>query len=86
MGLSDRDRAVLELERHRFRHLGVKETTVLDLFGWPLARYYQVLGRILDDPDAMAYDGQLVARLRRLRERSRRPARAHGFNLREDGR
>lgn len=36
------------------------------------ARYYQLLGRLIDSADALAYDPLLVHRLRRLRAAGRR--------------
>lgn len=46
------------------------------IFGSP-ARYYQRLGRAVEDPDALETDPQLVYRLRRIRDgrRGRRAAR-----------
>lgn len=65
---SDRDREILEFERLRWRHVGTKEAAVLDKFDMSLTRYYQVLGAIIERPEALAYDAQLVNRLLRLRE------------------
>ena len=68
MPLSDRDRAFLSFEGEWRRHGGAKEEAIRSEFGLAPARYYQLLGRLLDDPDALAYDPMLVRRLRRRRE------------------
>lgn len=72
--LSDRDREILEFERLHWRYPAAKETAVMDRFGLTITRYLQIRDRLIDDPAAMAYDAQLVKRLRRLRE-SRREVR-----------
>jgi hypothetical protein len=45
------------------------------------ARYYQLLGRLIDTEQALEHDPLLVRRLRRLRERrvDQRVARMRGF-------
>lgn len=75
--LSFADMEVLEFERaHWGVKPGPKESTAAERFGItggrPLARYHQVLNRILDDPAALAYDPELVARLRRIRDQRTR--------------
>jgi hypothetical protein len=65
---SDRDRAILEFERMWWKYPGAKHGEVLTRFGMSATRYYQVLGWILRQPEAVAYDAQLVQRLRRLQE------------------
>jgi hypothetical protein len=57
-----------DVSRFGVRSQGRKEAAVLERFGFRLTRYYQLLNRIIDDPAAMAYDPQLVARLRRIRD------------------
>lgn len=81
MALSDRDVEVLELERQWWRYAGVKETEVRERFGLRIETYYQVLNTILDDPDALAYDAQLVRRLLRLRAARQRArgSRTYGY-------
>lgn len=70
--LSDRDRAILEFERLRWRYLGAKESAIREQFGWSAVRHAQVLGVLIDRPEAWAYDAQLVKRLRGLREARQR--------------
>lgn len=68
--LSDQDRAVLEFERLRWpkSHAGARDGEILRRFGWTPSRYALVLNRVLEEPAALAYDAQLVNRLRRLKE------------------
>lgn len=78
MTLSDTDRAILDFERGWWKAKGRKEAAILELFGLSGVRYYQVLVRLMDDPDAYAYDAMLIKRLRRLRverQRARNPER-----------
>ncbi|BDZ63695.1 DUF3263 domain-containing protein [Agromyces mangrovi Wang et al. 2018] len=67
-GLSERDLRVLEFEREWWSHAGAKEEAIRDAFGFGPARYYQVLGALIDSPDALRHDPMLVKRLQRLRE------------------
>lgn len=68
MPLSDRDRAFLAFEAEWRRHGGAKEEAIRAEFDLAPARYYQLLGRLLDDPEALAHDPMLVRRLRRRRD------------------
>lgn len=68
MPLSDRDRALLDFEARWGHHGAAKEEAVREELALTPARYYQLLGRLVDDADALAYDPMLVHRLRRLRE------------------
>ncbi len=67
--LSDTETALLDFEAQRWNYLGAKEQAVHDLFGVSLTRYTQQVNALLDSPEAFRYAPQLVARLRRLRER-----------------
>lgn len=79
--LSDRDRAILALEAAWPRHGGMKEETIRAQLGMSPARYYQLLGRLIDTEEALDFDPLLIRRLRRLRDvRGRqRTARLRGF-------
>ena len=66
--LSERDLAVLEFERRWWKHAGAKEQAIRDQFGLSAARYYQVLGRVIESPAAEVDDPMLVRRLRRVRD------------------
>ncbi|WP_069817372.1 DUF3263 domain-containing protein [Streptomyces sp. TP-A0874] len=71
-GLSDRDLAVLALERVPWPGPGAKERAVRERLGISPTRYYQLLNALLDDPRALAHDPVTVGRLRRLRDSRRR--------------
>ncbi|WP_405375028.1 MULTISPECIES: DUF3263 domain-containing protein [unclassified Microbacterium] len=68
MPLSDFDRAILDFETRWTAHTGAKEEAVRVELSLTPARYYQLLGRLVDTADAVAYDPVLVHRLQRLRE------------------
>lgn len=68
MPLSDRDRALLAFEAEWRRHAGAKEEAIRAELGISPARYYQLLGRLIDTADAQAHDPMLVKRLRRIRD------------------
>ncbi|MQS12854.1 DUF3263 domain-containing protein [Streptomyces kaniharaensis] len=72
--LSERDRAVLELEGRQWRTAGAKERAIREELGLSGTRYYQLLNALLDRPEAVAHAPVLVNRLRRVRE-ARRAAR-----------
>jgi hypothetical protein len=66
--LTDRDRALLDFEVEWRRHAGAKEEAIRAELGMSPARYYQLLGRLIDTAEAQAHDPMLVKRLRRLRD------------------
>lgn len=68
MALSDRDRDILAFEARWPRHSGAKEEAIRATLGLAPARYYQLLGRLIDSSDALAHDPLLVNRLRRIRD------------------
>ena len=82
-GLSQRDREILEFERHWWKYAGAKEQAVREKFDMSSTRYYQVLNALIDRPDALEADPLLVRRLRRLRSsrQRQRSARRLGFEL-----
>ena len=75
----ERDRAILDFEREWWQHPGAKEDAIRQTFGLSPARYYQVLGKLMDSEAALAYDPMLVKRLQRVRDdrRSSRQKRVH---------
>lgn len=84
MTLPAQDRAVLAFEHAGWwKNRGAKDTAVLVLFGMSWPAYVQTLHSILDKPEALEYDAELVNRLRRLREARRRDrsARVAGFEI-----
>ncbi len=79
--LGERDRQVLEFERHWWKYAGAKEQAVRELFGLTATRYYQLLNALIDSPAAMAYDPMLVKRLRRMRSARQRARSARRVNV-----
>ena len=82
-GLSQRDRDILEFERHWWKYAGAKEQAVREKFDMSSTRYYQVLNALIDRPEALEADPLLVRRLRRLRasRQRQRSARRLGFDV-----
>ncbi|WP_091226334.1 DUF3263 domain-containing protein [Microbacterium sp. 3J1] len=79
--LTERDRAILALETAWPRHGGAKEEVIRAQLGMSAARYYQLLGRLIDSDRALEYDPMLVRRLRRIRDARavQRSTRTPGF-------
>ena len=67
-GLTERQRAILDMEGREWRSPGAKELAVRTELGLSSARYYQVLNALLDSPEALRADPMLVKRLRRIRD------------------
>ena len=80
MPLNDRDRAILQFEAEWRRHAGAKEEAIRSELSMTPARYYQLLGRLIDTTEAQQHDPMLVKRLRRIRDDRQRArlARAAG--------
>ena len=72
MALTERDRAILDFERSWWSESGPKELAIRERFELSTTRYYEILGELLDSPDALEHDPLVVRRLRRLRDRRRR--------------
>ena len=70
--LSDRDRLLLDFERESWKLTVSKARAIRERFGFSPARYHQLLNRLVERPEAIAYDPMLVRRLRRVREARRR--------------
>ena len=82
-GLSELEVKMLEFERSWWRHAGVKESSIKELFNLTPPAYYQLLNNLIDRDEALMAEPILVKRLRRLRE-SRTEARSSsklGFTL-----
>jgi DNA-binding PadR family transcriptional regulator len=80
--LDERSRAVLDFERESWQLEITKERAIRERFGFSPARYHQLLHRVIDRPEALAYDPMLVRRLRRVREARRRARTASTLGLR----
>ncbi|MFD5060664.1 MULTISPECIES: DUF3263 domain-containing protein [unclassified Streptomyces] len=70
-GLSERERAVLAVERRSWPGPGAKEREIREGLGISPTRYYQLLNALLDDRRALEEDPVTVNRLRRVREARR---------------
>jgi hypothetical protein len=73
-GLTAREREILAFERQWWRYAGAKEHAIREQFGLSATRYYQLLNRLLEKPEALRADPMLVKRLlktRSIRERKR---------------
>lgn len=57
---------VLEFERPWWKHPGLKEQAVRDVFGLSPVQYYAVLAWAREQPEAVRYDAHLTARLQRV--------------------
>ena len=66
--LSARELDILAFERAWWRRGGKKEEAIREEFGISAARYYQVLGALIETPSALREDPMLVKRLQRLRD------------------
>lgn len=69
--LSERDRKVLEFEGRWWTYPGPKDRAIKEYVGISATRYYQILRRVLDHPEALAYAPLTVRRLRRVRDENR---------------
>ena len=72
MGLSARDRAILDFERTWRHQPGPKEVAIRESFDISPSRYYELLSALLDEPDALSYDPLTVKRAQRVRYQRRR--------------
>ncbi|WP_405142287.1 DUF3263 domain-containing protein [Sphaerisporangium sp. NBC_01403] len=80
--LTERERELLAFERQWWRHAGAKEQAIRETFGISSTRYYQLLGQLVDRPEAMAHDPMTVKRLRRLRASRQRERAARRLGMR----
>lgn len=72
---------ILDFERDWWQRPVAKEVAIRARFGMSATRYYQLLNRAIDLPEALEYDPMLVRRLRRLREDRRRQRFARRLGL-----
>jgi hypothetical protein len=79
--LDERSRDVLDFEREAWQLTVTKERAIRERFGFSPSRYHQLLHRIIDRPEALAYDPMVVRRLRRVREARRRARTASELGL-----
>lgn len=67
-GLEPMERAILDLEKQRFKYQGAKERAIRLQLRMPVTEYYQRLNALLDTRAAWAAEPVLVRRLVRLRD------------------
>ena len=81
--LATRDREILAFERQWWRHAGAKENAIRERFDLSATRYYQLLNKLLEKPEAIEADPMLVKRLRKTRaaRQRKRGARRLGIEL-----
>jgi Protein of unknown function (DUF3263) len=72
MGLSARDREILDFERTWRHQPGPKEVAIRENFDISPSRYYEILNALLGDADALTYDPLTVKRAQRVRNQRRR--------------
>lgn len=65
--LTERERRVLDLERGWWKFAATREAAIREHVGMTSGEYHPFLNRLLDRPEALAYDPLLVKRLRRRR-------------------
>jgi len=67
-GLDERQLGILAFEARAWQHPGAKAEALRDELGISAARYYRILGELIDSPAALRRDPMLVKRLQRMRE------------------
>ncbi|MEU5265580.1 DUF3263 domain-containing protein [Amycolatopsis sp. NPDC021455] len=82
-GLTEREVEILAFERQWWRHAGAKENAIRERFDLSATRYYQLLNKLLEKPEAIEADPMLVKRLRKTRaaRQRKRGARRLGIEL-----
>ncbi len=65
--LTELQMRILAFERSLWRSPGAKERDIAEAIGITPTRYYQILNELIDSEAAVAFDPELVARLRRRR-------------------
>jgi hypothetical protein len=81
-GLAERDLEILSFERQWWKYAGAKEQAIRELFDMSSTRYYQLLSRLIDRPEALEHDPMLVKRLRRQRSQRQRQRAARRLGIR----
>jgi hypothetical protein len=72
MGLSERDRAILDFEGSWWTRGGAKADAIRSQLGLSASRYRELLGALIDSAEAESEAPLVVRRLRRQRDRRRR--------------
>lgn len=69
--LTDLERRILDFEDAHPQHSRAKEDAIRADFGYSSTRYYQILGTLMESPEALRENPLLVGRLQRIRDRKR---------------
>ncbi len=72
MGLSQRDKEILEFEESWWVHPGTKASAIREQLGLSPTRYYRCLAELVESSEAMEHAPLLVRRLRLRRNQRRR--------------
>lgn len=67
--LTDQERAILDIEKKRFKYQGSKEQAIRKRLGLTPIAYYQQLNALIDNPRAIAAEPALTRKLRLTRDR-----------------
>lgn len=64
--MTDDDRALIDFAAKQWRTPGAHAAAVRTELGLSVTRYWQRIGRLLTDPEALAYSPVVINRLRRI--------------------
>lgn len=81
MSLTAADLEVIEFARASWGSAGRRDTAILERFNHDTVRFFQRLNHLISQPEADAYDPQLVRLLRARRARRRRTRTGFGRQL-----
>ena len=70
-GLSENEKRLLDFERSWWSAGTGRDDAVREQLGMSAADYHRAVNDLIDKPEALAYDGVLVRRLRRQRDARR---------------
>ena len=68
MGLTERQKSIIEFERTAWQTDISKETAIRHLFTISPSRYYQIRDELIDLPEAMKFDPMVIRRLQKQRK------------------
>jgi hypothetical protein len=83
--LAERDRRVLAFEASWWLYPGPKDRAIREYVGINATRYYQILRRLMDDPEAERVDPLTVRRLRKTRHAAKERRVARRLDHQGDG-
>ena len=80
--LTEREMAILDFEGRWWHASAPKDQAIRQEFDLSASRYYQILNRLMDRPEALEHSRLLVKRLRRQRAERQRLRSAARLNAR----